>query len=201
MMAIKERNFQPLPDDLSLEVLVPKDNFYRRLEERIDLSFVRELVLPLYARGGRHSHPHTILGERRLLRALGIDITPAMSSEEAQDILEKDNDFDLIITDVYRVGRDEGVDFVVKLHKNKDERIGSLPVIFYAAYRWGDLVKRTLPARELRPEVEISNAVDEFIPKVIRRLSEERINPIIVSSKKIPATPEEQAAADRGFSE
>jgi transposase len=55
MMGIKERNFQPLPDDLSLEVLVPKDNFYRRLEERIDLSFVRELVLPLYARGGRHS--------------------------------------------------------------------------------------------------------------------------------------------------
>jgi transposase len=55
MMGIKERNFQPLPDDLSLEVLVPKDNFYRRLEERIDLSFVRELVIPLYARGGRHS--------------------------------------------------------------------------------------------------------------------------------------------------
>jgi len=55
MMGIKERNFQQLPDDLSLEVLVPKDNFYRRLEERIDLSFVRELVLPLYARGGRYS--------------------------------------------------------------------------------------------------------------------------------------------------
>ena len=55
MMGIKERNFRPLPDDLSLEVMVPRDNFYRRLEERIDLSFVRELVLPLYAKGGRHS--------------------------------------------------------------------------------------------------------------------------------------------------
>lgn len=55
MMGIKERNFQPLPDDRSLEVLVPKDDFYRRLEERIDLSFVRELVLPSYATGGRHS--------------------------------------------------------------------------------------------------------------------------------------------------
>ena len=31
MMGIKERNFRPLPDDLSLEALVPKDNFYRRL--------------------------------------------------------------------------------------------------------------------------------------------------------------------------
>jgi hypothetical protein len=55
MMGIKERNFRPLPDDLSLEVMVPRDNFYRRLEERIDLSFVHELVLPLYAKGGRHS--------------------------------------------------------------------------------------------------------------------------------------------------
>ena len=55
MMGIKERNFRPLPDDLSLEVMVPRDNFYRRLEESIDLSFVRELVLPLYAKGGRHS--------------------------------------------------------------------------------------------------------------------------------------------------
>jgi hypothetical protein len=55
MMGIKERNFRPLPDDLSLDILVPKDNFYRRLEERIDLAFVRELVLPLYAKGGRHS--------------------------------------------------------------------------------------------------------------------------------------------------
>jgi hypothetical protein len=55
MMGIKEHNFRALPDDLSLEVLVPNDNFYRRLEERLDLSFVRELVLPLYARSGRHS--------------------------------------------------------------------------------------------------------------------------------------------------
>ena len=37
MMATKERNFSPLKD-LSLEELVPKDNFYRRLEEKLDLS-------------------------------------------------------------------------------------------------------------------------------------------------------------------
>jgi len=43
MMAIKERNFSPL-ENLSLEELVPKDNFYRRLEATLDLSFVRELV-------------------------------------------------------------------------------------------------------------------------------------------------------------
>ena len=32
MMGIKERNFRPLPDDLSLDILVPKDDFYRHLE-------------------------------------------------------------------------------------------------------------------------------------------------------------------------
>jgi hypothetical protein len=55
MMGIKERNCRAPPDDLSLEAPAPKDNVFRRLEERIDLSFVRELVLPLYADGGRHS--------------------------------------------------------------------------------------------------------------------------------------------------
>jgi transposase len=55
VMGIKEREFPPLPDNLSLEELVPKDNFYRRLEQRLDLSFVRELVADRYVAIGRHS--------------------------------------------------------------------------------------------------------------------------------------------------
>ena len=55
MMGFKERVFSPFPPDVSLEELVPKDHFHRRLEERIDLSFVREMVAPLYAGGGRPS--------------------------------------------------------------------------------------------------------------------------------------------------
>ncbi len=55
MMGTKIRSFAPLPHDLSLEDLVPEDHFYRRLEARLDLSFVRELVGPLYAKGGRPS--------------------------------------------------------------------------------------------------------------------------------------------------
>ena len=55
MMGKKERNFSPLPRDVSLEDLVPEGNFYRRLESRLDLSFVRDLVRPLYAGGGRPS--------------------------------------------------------------------------------------------------------------------------------------------------
>jgi hypothetical protein len=51
MMGVKERCFSPIPDDVSLEDLVPKDNFYRSLEEKLDLSFVRDLVRSLYAKG------------------------------------------------------------------------------------------------------------------------------------------------------
>jgi transposase len=55
MIGTKERTFQPLPNDISLEDLVPEDNFYRRLQEKLDLSFVRELVEDLYAASGRPS--------------------------------------------------------------------------------------------------------------------------------------------------
>jgi transposase len=55
MMGIKERRFDLLSREISLEDLVPEDNFYRRLEATLDLSFVRDLVRPLYARGGRPS--------------------------------------------------------------------------------------------------------------------------------------------------
>jgi transposase len=55
MMGTKIRSFSPLPRDVSLEDLVPTDHFYRRLEADLDLSFVRELVRPLYAGGGRPS--------------------------------------------------------------------------------------------------------------------------------------------------
>ncbi len=51
-MGTKIREFAPLPD-LSLEQIVPKDNFYRRLREDLDLSFVRDLVRGCYAPSGR----------------------------------------------------------------------------------------------------------------------------------------------------
>jgi transposase len=55
MMGNKIRSFSPLPHDLSLEDLLPKEHFYRRLEAALDLAFVRELVEPRYAEGGRLS--------------------------------------------------------------------------------------------------------------------------------------------------
>jgi transposase len=54
VMGVKERNFSPL-SDLSLEELVPKDNFYRRVEATVDVSFVRDLVRDRYAASGSPS--------------------------------------------------------------------------------------------------------------------------------------------------
>jgi hypothetical protein len=59
MIGSKERDFLSLEDlsleELSLEELVPTDNFYHRLERTVELSFVRELLRPCYASGGRPS--------------------------------------------------------------------------------------------------------------------------------------------------
>ncbi len=54
MMGTKVRWFGPL-EQVSLEELVPKDHFYRHVERTLDLAFVRELVQPCYALGGRPS--------------------------------------------------------------------------------------------------------------------------------------------------
>src|ERR687884_724407 len=54
MMGTKERSFSPLTD-LSLEDLVPRDNFYRGLQTTLDFSFVRVLVRDRYATLGRPS--------------------------------------------------------------------------------------------------------------------------------------------------
>jgi transposase len=54
MMGTKARRFGPL-EHVSLEDLVPKDHFYRHLEQTLDLTFVRDLVLSCYAPIGRPS--------------------------------------------------------------------------------------------------------------------------------------------------
>jgi transposase len=68
MMGTKVRSFAPLPDDLSLRDLVPEDHFYRRLEATLDLSFVRELVGPLYAKGGRPSVDPVVFFKLQLVK-------------------------------------------------------------------------------------------------------------------------------------
>src|SRR5512135_3387220 len=54
MMGTKLRSFAP-QINVSLEELVPQDHFFRHLDQKLDLSFVREFVQQTYAGGGRPS--------------------------------------------------------------------------------------------------------------------------------------------------
>jgi hypothetical protein len=64
VIGTKLRIFSPLPRDVSLEELVPEADFYRRWEERLDLSFVREVVED-------HANP-SFLGLMRLPTRKGV---------------------------------------------------------------------------------------------------------------------------------
>ena len=52
LLGHKARDFRPLTA-VSLEDLIPEDNFYRQGERSIDLSFVRDLTNDLYSNIGR----------------------------------------------------------------------------------------------------------------------------------------------------
>lgn len=54
MLGYKSRDFRQ-HEAISLEDLVPEDNFYRQVEWSIDLSFVRDLVNDFYSSIGRPS--------------------------------------------------------------------------------------------------------------------------------------------------
>jgi CheY-like chemotaxis protein len=113
-------------------------------------------------------NPNTVLGERRLLRALGIEVVQTTSSEQAKDLLGQDAHFDLLITDVQRDGESyrevqklgvpdayeghEGANFVAGWLRRQPERfISHLPVLFYAAYPWAALIRHTAAARSASP--------------------------------------------------
>jgi hypothetical protein len=67
MMEIKERRFDPLPRTVSQEDLVPADDLYRRLEERVYLSFARDLVEYHYAAVDRRSVDPVVFFQLQLI--------------------------------------------------------------------------------------------------------------------------------------
>ena len=60
MLGHKSREFKRQVA-VSLEALVPLDNFYRQLHQCIDLSFVRELAEKFYSSFGRPSIDPVVL--------------------------------------------------------------------------------------------------------------------------------------------
>jgi CheY-like chemotaxis protein len=141
--------------------------------------------------------PSKIVTARRLLRALGVTVVPATSSEMADEIFKRDRDFDLIITETQRLGDSyilnngdhihEGVNYIVKIRNSNDEVVSKLPVIFFSAYDWPLLVSYTRPARETLPEPQISNSINDLIVKVIKEIYSSRSKPIEYKNEKQPS--------------
>ena len=69
MMGQKRRAFEPLCNT-TLDELVPADNFYRRLDNVVDLGFVRELVGETYKRRGRPSIDPVVFCKLMLVKRL-----------------------------------------------------------------------------------------------------------------------------------
>ncbi|MHA1955215.1 MAG: hypothetical protein ACW96U_14845 [Candidatus Heimdallarchaeaceae archaeon] len=148
--------------------------------------------------------PLNIVGERNLLRSFGVTISFAVSSKEAEILLVNDGDFDLIISDVQRLGDSyefnqgveihEGTNFIAKIHTSKEypESIKSIPVIFYAAYEKERLERFTQPAKETAKDKKMiftGNSVVELLTSVISILSELRKKPVMLRETKKPTTP------------
>ncbi len=137
-------------------------------------------------------HPDGILGERRILRALGVQVVSANSTNSAKNILEEDNDFDLVISDMQRksepeskYGRYGGIEYIKRLRSGNDPVSANLPVVFYTAYR-PDQVETILDqisARNLS-DIHFCYSVEGLLKKVFVILPVARAEVMRVKSKK-----------------
>ena len=137
-------------------------------------------------------HPEEILGERRILRALGVQVVSANSTNSAKNILEEDNDFDLVISDMQRksepeseYGRYGGIEYIKRLRNANDPVSANLPVVFYTAYKPYQVEKilDQISAGNLS-DIHFCYSVDGLIKKVFLILPAARAEVTRVKSKK-----------------
>lgn len=140
-------------------------------------------------------YQNKIVGEKRLLRTLGVNISPAITSDFANDLLKNDCDFDLIITDIQRPGEyykdndgidiHDGVNFIEYAIKNK--LINEItPIIFYAAYDYERLIKFTERTKSLKKEIISVNNIADLIYETINRIAIRKNIKQKITEYKIP---------------
>lgn len=139
--------------------------------------------------------PHAILGERRILRAIGLDIYSSNNRQTTLNVIERDTDFDLIISDIqWKKNIDTmsvyygGIELIQEIRNNfKSESIGSIKTIFYTSYTEQQI--KIIDKQTNFLSIENSTlcfTIEELIIKVIESLKVIREKPIKVSSKKVP---------------
>ncbi len=139
-------------------------------------------------------NPSTLVTERRLLRLLGVYVETAISSDMAWEALERDSDFDLIISDIQRGRPDaengrplhQGVRFARELRASSDPTIRSLPIIFYSAFPESALGQILEPLTGTSPEPLATTLPDSLLVTVIDMIVEIRSRPIATPGQKTP---------------
>ncbi len=139
--------------------------------------------------------PHEILGERRLFRALGLEIITANEQKAAKKILELDNDFDLIISDIQWRDKDDqeivtygGLNTATNIRDTyKNKTIGSITIIFYTGYSEEKIerIHRQTNFKSME-NIQICHTIEELLISVVTILVHVRTNPIKMKSKKKP---------------
>jgi len=180
-----------------LEVLKGKDNVNNESLWKLLKRFEPEIK---QSRGGRilwiDDSPYNILGERRLLRILGIETVMATSNEGANLALNSDGDFDLIISDMrsgddFRQGKSsmpEAVQFIKSLRGVEANRqslaryshISSRPIIIYSGKDYNELLNLTDSIRGPKSTVLIVKGVERLFEEILRNLSIIRSEPILI---------------------
>ncbi len=183
--------------------------FEGRIRDQIDRW---EFLIPKLS-GARmlwiDDNPALLVGERRFFRALGIHVTVAQSSQEAERILTTDGDFDLIVTDISRRPGSltelkalndpdtpelpstphEGVDFLLLMYvKYKDHRIRSIPVLFYSMFLPEQLRRFTASFHAMNNNFRLANEWRTLIDNVVWMITESRSRPVVFDARefKIP---------------
>jgi CheY-like chemotaxis protein len=146
-------------------------------------------------------NPEQIVGERRILRALGVHVVSASSSQMARSILNEDNDFDLIISDFQRKSepgspwekyeRYGGVEFVQELRqwvgRGDDRIVRNLPIVVYTAYTDAQVRKifQQVSAEHI-PDLHICHTIAGLLRKVFEILPVARAEVVKVLASKPP---------------
>jgi CheY-like chemotaxis protein len=131
--------------------------------------------------------PYNVLGERRLLRALRIEIVMAESSDTAREYLRRDGDFDLIISDVRGKNQTppEAIRFIQEVRNSEDKRrqegkyehIPLIPVVFYSGHDWKEFYNSIQELRSEESCVLWVSGVEQLVQEVLYLLYHVRLEP------------------------
>jgi CheY-like chemotaxis protein len=136
-------------------------------------------------------HPHENLGERRLLRALGLEIVSVKCRDEATEIIEREDDFDLLISNLgsHDVVPRPGIGNV-KAVRDKDENLRHIPAIFYTSSNYEEPKRMETLMNQIQsnlnfPLPELVDTLEMLVETMARILPSARRQPIKIPSRKV----------------